>query len=774
MSRKRKVEVRPAAGALRTSAAPSPTATPSRRSVLLFTALALAALLAYQPAWNGAPVWDDDAHLTPPSMQSLDGLRRVWFEPGATQQYYPLVHSAFWLLNEVWGHHTLGYHIVNIVLHALCAFLIAVLLQRLAVAGALLAAVIFALHPVHVESVAWISELKNTLSGVLYLAAALAYLRFDSSRRTGVNERGPGRPGPEAPATRGSGSAYAAALLLFVGALLSKTVTATLPAALLVVFWWRGSLSWRRDVVPLVPFFVLGVAAGLFTVWMEQHVIGAQGSGFEFSFVERCLIAGRAFWFYLGKLLVPVNLMFVYPRWAISQSDASLYFYLLAAIALLAASWWLRHRSRAPLAALLLFTGTLAPALGFFNVFPFRYSFVADHFVYLASVPAIAFAASSLVAGLQHFGRERVEAAAIMAVGIPLGMLTWTQSRQYASADTLLRVTLEKNPSCWMCQNNLAVPLLEGPGERLDEAVRLIESSLRTNPDHAEALNNLGVAYRKMGRVAAAMEAHRKAVQLSPRSAAAHNNLGADAHALGRFEEALHHYRRALELNPSAADAYRNMGATLLQLGRVDEAARHIQRSLELAPQSAEAHHSLGTAMLRAGRTEDAIRHFTEALRIDPGHAGARNNLGMALELSGRLDDAAAAYQEAARIEPGAITFDNLGYVLLRLGRREEAREYFERALRIQPTYAPARINLGNLFYAVRRFPEAIEHYREAVKHSSGNTAAEAHNGLGVVLATTGSLDEAIVHFREALRLRPGYTEAQANLDRALADRRRR
>ena len=199
----------------------------------MFLAL-LVTLVAYYPAWHGGLLWDDDAHITRVDLRSFEGLWRIWFDVGATQQYYPVTHSAFWVLYRLFGDATLGYHLVNISLHATSAFLFAVILRRLAVPGAVLAAFIFALHPVHVESVAWITELKNTLSGVFYLGAALAYLRFDADRRR---------------------QSYALALVLFALALLSKTVTATLPAALLVVFWWqRGALRWRQDVLPLAPF----------------------------------------------------------------------------------------------------------------------------------------------------------------------------------------------------------------------------------------------------------------------------------------------------------------------------------------------------------------------------------------------------------------------------------------------------------------------------------------------------------------------------------------
>ena len=207
---------------------------------LLFAALVLVVLAAYHPAWHGGMLWDDDAHITSRDLRSPEGLWRIWFDLGATQQYYPLVHSAFWVQHRLWGDDTLGYHLVNIVLHGMAAFLFALVLQRLSVPGAILAAFLFALHPVHVESVAWITELKNTFSGVFYLGAALAYLDFDRTRRR---------------------RSYAAGLVLFLLALLSKTVAATLPAALLVVVWWqRGRVDWRRDGRPLIPFVAAGVA----------------------------------------------------------------------------------------------------------------------------------------------------------------------------------------------------------------------------------------------------------------------------------------------------------------------------------------------------------------------------------------------------------------------------------------------------------------------------------------------------------------------------------
>src|SRR4051812_32714143 len=380
-----------------------------RRYALFVCALWVAILVVYQPVWNGGFLWDDAAHVTRPDLRSLQGLWSIWFTPGATQQYYPLTHSFFWLQHRLWGDAPLGYHVVNLVLHASAASMIGLLLWRLSIPGTYLVAAIFALHPIQVESVAWISEIKNTLSAVLYLASALAWLRFRDKRDAG---------------------SYALSLSLFVLALCSKTVTATLPAALLVIEWWRRRrLSWPRDVLPLVPFFVVGAAAGLATIWVERTLVGAEGVAFDFTPIERALIAGRALWFYAGKLFWPTNLVFIYPRWSVSEHMGWQYLYPAAAIAAIALAWMVRSRSRGPLAGVLFFAGTLFPALGFFNVYPFLFSFVADHFQYLASLGLIALAGGG-TAWLLHrrrwWDRPATNALCIVVLAT-LGVLTWRQ-----------------------------------------------------------------------------------------------------------------------------------------------------------------------------------------------------------------------------------------------------------------------------------------------------------------------------------------------------------
>ncbi len=722
-SRKSKRQPATRSGAQSRSAAPP--AVPGREdatSLFVLAGLLAATLLAYLPVWHGGMLWDDDAHLTRASLRSLGGLWRIWFDLGATQQYYPIAHSAFWVMYHLWDDATLGYHLVNIGLHACSAWLVYLILRRLEIPGALLAAAIFALHPVEVESVAWMTELKNTLSGVCYLGAALAYLRFDSSRDR---------------------RAYVTALALFVLALLSKTVTATLPAALLVVFWWqRGTLRVREDVTPLVPFFGVGAALGLLTAWVERTQIGAQGAAFQFTLVERCLIAGRAFWFYLSKLVWPANLMFIYPRWHVTQQEAWQFLYPLAAIALALVLWAVRKKSRAPLAAMLFFAGTLFPALGFFNVYPFLYSFAADHFQYLAGLgPIVLFAAAiSTVAARWPARSMTIVAAAGFIVCAPAAVLTWRQTHEYADAETLYRATLARNPSCWMAYINLG---------------KLRQDEARAHGDDPALLEE-------------ARSMFVDAIKIEPGISQAHNNLGTLLMTMGRDEEALAEFREALKLKPSDPEVHQNLSLALQRLGRTEEAAAEAEASLKLSPDQAAAHLTLADALQSQGRLDEAIREYAAALQIAPDDAEARNNYGSALAKAGRLDEAAAQFQEGIRLNPLAYhALNNLGSVELQRNRPEDAAGHFRAAIAIQPNFAPAYRNLGTALDAMDRHDEAIEAFRNAIKYQPDS--AQAHNDLGIALAETGKFQEAVVEFREAVRLEPDNADARANLARALS-----
>jgi protein O-mannosyl-transferase len=512
---------------------------------LAVLALAAAVFLAYQPAWQGGFIWDDDAHVRP-ELQSWHGLYRIWFDLKATQQYYPLLHSAFWLEYRLWGDATLGYHLVNILLHVAAALLVAVILRRLKIPGAYLAAAIFALHPVHVESVAWITELKNTLSAVFYLSAALVYLRFDQSR-----EKFP----------------YFLALALFVLGLLSKTVTATLPAALLVVFWWqRGRLSWRRDVLPLLPFFALGAVAGVFTALVERKLGGAEGASFDFTIIERCLIAGRAIWFYLGKLFWPANLIFIYPRWQVSQAVWWQYLFPLAALLLVAGLWAIRRHCRGPLAALLFFAGTLFPVLGFCNVYPFIYSFVADHFQYLASLGIIVLVSAGVAMLLARWRLWGQWPAYCLcgALLLVLATRTWAQCCMYLDIDQLYLATIERNPNCWMAYLNLGQVL--GNHGQLDEAMGCYANAIRIKPDCKMAHLDLGEALARCHRLNDAMDEYNTALAIDPDYAEAHYNIGNVFMMREQLSEAVAEYNKAIAIRPDYAEAKRNLGFALSRL----------------------------------------------------------------------------------------------------------------------------------------------------------------------------------------------------------------
>ena len=744
---------------------------------LFVTALVVSVLLVYQPAWQGGFIWDDDAHVTKPELRSWHGLYRIWFHLGATQQYYPLLHSAFWVEHRLWGDATLGYHLVNILLHAAAAVLVALVLRRLKVPGAYLAAAIFALHPVHVESVAWITEQKNTLSAVFYLGAMLVYLRFDQGRKS---------------------SWYYWALVLFLLGLLSKTTAATLPAALLVIFWWqRGRLSWRRDVLPLVPFFVLGAMAGLFTAWVERKLIGAEGAAFALTIVERCLLAGRAIWFYLGKLLWPTELIFIYPRWQVSQTVWWQYLFPAAALLLLAGCWALRRRWRGPLAGLLFFVGTLFPVLGFCNVFPFLYSFVADHFQYLASLGVITLVSAGAVLLLQRWALWRHPAgyvACFVLLGA-LGTFTWRQSRMYSDIESLYLTTIDRNPDCWMAHNNLGAALA-GQG-RFAEAIAHYQKTTQIKPDFAEAHGNLGLALASQGRFDEAMAQHRKALEIKPDSADFHNNLGNALAHRGRFDEAIAEYRRALEINPRNAEAYNkaglvlahrgrfdeaiaqyrraleikpdfvealdNFGNALGSLGRIEEAMAHYRKALEIDPDNAEAHTNLGYILTRLGRLDEAMTHYRKALEIKPDTAELQNNVALALAGQGRLDEAVAHYRKALKLNPDYLTaYNGLGLVLAARGRLSEAITQYRKALAIQPDCIEAHANLGNALLGLGQADEALEQFRKIAELSPRD--AVPRNNLGVALAAQGRFDEALAAFQKALQIQPDFAEARKNL----------
>jgi tetratricopeptide (TPR) repeat protein len=707
-----------------------------------------AVLLAYLPAVRGGFLWDDNAHVTSPQLQPLHGLWRIWFEPGATQQYYPLLHSAFWLEHRLWGDSVTGYHLANIALHASAAWLVFLILGRLSFPAPALAAFIFALHPVCVESVAWISEQKNTLSAVFYLGSALLYLGFDGSRRRGL---------------------FAWAFALYGLALLTKSVTATLPAALLVVLWWRrGSLAWGRDVRPLVPWFAVGALSGLFTAWMEARFIGAEGADFSFGAAQRLLLAGRAAVFYARKLLWPADLMFVYPRWDPGREEAAGAACLLLCAAALAVLLVAARRARGPLAGFLFFAGTLFPALGFVNVYPFRFSFVADHFQYLASLGLIVPAAWLLHRAL---GRSAWGVALLAAIPALLGVLSFRQASDYRDSETLYRSSLARNPSAWLLHYNLAVTLGLGPAH-LGEAIAEYEATLRLKPDHWEAHNNLASALRRLpGRTGEAIAHYEAALSYHPDYAEAHNNLGTALEEVpGRLAEAKGHLRTAIRLRPDYDAAHANLGILLMhEPGSLGEAVRELEEAVRLAPGTADYRYDLGNALsLDRGRLPEAVDAYREAIRLRPDYAEAHSNLGVALShMPGRLAEAISEDEAALRLDPSSGDIRaNLANALARVpGRDAEAAAEYRAALAIDPSDAQSHYGLGLVLSRTQGGrAQAESEFESAVRLDPAS--AEAQFALGIMLAMEGRRGEARTHLERALELRPGFGLARDALAR--------
>ena len=710
--------------------------------------LLVGTLLVYRPAWQGAPVYDDTDHLTPPELQSVHGLAQIWTQLGVVSQYYPVTHSVFWLEHRLWGDAMLGYHLVNVVLHVCTALLLLKLLRRLAVPGAMFAAALFALHPMMVESVAWISELKNTLSGAFCLATACAYLEFDAHRRP---------------------RAYAFALALFVAGLLSKGVIATLPAALLVIFWWRrGRLSGRGAVLPLLPFFIVGIAGGLFTAWVERKFIGADGAAFNFSLIERALIAGRVACFYLSHLFWPANLTFIYPRWSISAASLASYFYPAAIIALLVIAWAWRARSRAPLAALLLFVGSLVPVLGFLNVYPFRYSFVADHYCYLASASVIALVGAALAQARAKsppwLRRPATIAPAVLL--LTSSALSWRQTHIYRDDETLWRATIARNPGAFLAYSNLSVDLL-ARGE-LDEAIATARKAITLEPNYAEPYNSLANALHRQGKSEEALANYRKALAIRPDLAQVHCNVGYVLQEKGQLDDAIVSFERAVSLRPEFVRAHVSLANALLRKQRIDEAIVHLQAALAIIPDDADAQSNLGNALLQKGDLDAAIVHLRRAIAAQPANPMTHDDLGNALLQKGELDDAIVEYRQALAINPRFdLAHYNLGFALLKKNQPDAAASALEQAIALSPKVAPAEYQLGNAGFQAGRPDDAIRHYERAIALQPD--FIDARLNLIGVLFQARRIPDVVTQSRAALGVQPDNVRVMSSLAWLLA-----
>jgi tetratricopeptide (TPR) repeat protein len=629
------------------------------RTIIAGAALVAMVLASYAYALRCDFIWDDDDYVTNNhALESLDGLRRIWFELGAVPQYYPLVHTTFWIERHLWGLDPVGFHAVNIALHAAGALLVWRLLVRLEVPGAWLAAALFAVHPVEVESVAWITERKNVLSLPLALLSLLAYLRFAPLDTLAVTTDAHADASAK---LAGRWRWYAVSLALFVAAALSKTVVVTLPAVLLVIIWWKRGRFARSDLVALVPFFVVGLGLGLVTVWMERNFVGAAGEEWSLTPLERVLLAGRVLWFYAAKLVWPYPLAFFYPRFSVDAHVWWQYLFPLAAIAVIIALWRARDAiGRGPLAAVLIFAGVLAPALGFFDVYPFRFSFVADHFQYHAGIALLALAAAGLAPLLERAEQARHGARALFTTVllVVLGVLTFCQTFVYYDLETLYADTIAKNPTSWTAYANLSMHYITVGRKR--EAYALAERALELAPEDALTNGNLAallLADCMQGdngddKLRRATNYFQKSVAMQPANISSRKELGYALMKSGRYAEAEQQLLPALEALPDDARALYALGMVRFIQERWQEAADLFERSLRADPADLDTHHALADAWQKLGRDAEAAIQRDRAARLAQTRAAALIDAGKRYLANGHIEQATAAFARALHLEP--------------------------------------------------------------------------------------------------------------------------
>src|SRR5438552_2205292 len=591
---------------------------PRGRVLIFAVVLTAVTILAYLPAWHGGFLWDDDDYIIKNELLTApDGWQRIWFSLDSPSQYFPFTYSTFRIEHALWGLNTTGYHWVNLLLHVGSALLVWAVLARLRVPGAWLAAAIFALHPVQVESVAWISERKNVLMGFFFLLTLLAWIVF-------VDER-----------TRRPWLFYCLALVCYMLALSAKATACTLPAALFLILWLQKKPITMRRVIQILPFVVLGIGMGLLAVWWERYHQGTNRGLFTFlSPIERILLASRAIWFYLSKIFWPSNLTFNYPRWNISPANLIDYIWLVAGTAACVMIYFLRrYVGRGVEGAAAFFVATLSPVLGFVMLFTFRYTFVADHYQYLACIGPIALASAGIVNLSDKFAQYRgVIVSVALLVVASLGTLTWRQAATYTDIETLWRTTLARNPECWMAQTNLGLVLLQ-KGD-IDDGIAHYRSALQMQPDSWDAEYNLGTALLGKGQVDEAILHCEKAVAMRPTDPDAQVSLGDALFQKGRIDEAITHYQKAITVHPDHFLARYSLGHALLEKGELDSAIQVCRSALLLRPSDADCHTTLAIALEEKGNPAEAIQHYQKALELAPRSISALTNLAWLLATS--------------------------------------------------------------------------------------------------------------------------------------------
>ena len=712
-------------------------------------ALALLVVASYLPVLGAGFVWDDAILIETRVLRAWSGLWNIWFSPRDIPReahYWPVVYTSFWLEHKLWGLAPLGYHAVNLLLHIVNVLLIWRLLQRLAAPGAWVVAAVFAVHPLHVESVAWVIERKDMLSGLFYLTAALTWIGFVEAPRRGR---------------------YLLALGLFTAGLLSKSIVVTLPAALLIWHWWRAGRVTRSDLTRLAPFFAVALVVTAFDL---SFYASREPLALGYSLADRVLIAARALWFYAGKLLWPTDLAVIYPLWDIDAADPLAWMYVLAAVALAAVLWLSRFRlGRGPLAGALFFAVTLSPVLGFVDYGYMQFSLVADRFQYLAGLGVLAVLLGAVVGGSGRLPavQRAVAAGVLVAVLALLGTLTWRQAGIYRDGATFFSHVIALNPDARYAHLNLMAALADAG--RYEEALAAGRIGVERRPDDADGHSNLGRVLVLLERFDEAETALRTALELASRHLNALQNLGEMLRKQGRHEEAIEAYRRALDVDGELVPGHAGLGMALFETGRYEDALAALEEALVLepdAPFAGELSLFAGRAARELGRHAAAAAHLRRAATLDPDATEPLIDLSRVLLVQDRGDEAEELLRRARELQPDdPATAHEAAEALRNAGRHGEAMAAYREAMRIDPDFAPAHVGVGAALFDRQRYADALESLDRAVTLEMDDaTAATAHYLAGRALQGLERPTEAAVRFEAAIDHDPEHSEALDHL----------
>ncbi len=655
--------------------------------VLQALLIVAAGVWVFYPAIHGQWLWDDDVLITNNLLiHDPAGLWKTWFAPTMSLiDYFPITVSVEWLAWRAWGLNTFGYHLTSIVLHLTSALLVWRLLSKLGIRLAWLGGLLFAIHPVMVESVAWIAELKNTLSLPPFLIAMCAWIDYEE---------------------HGKWTHYWLALGLFLVAMLCKTTMVMFPFVILLYAWWKRGRIRVRDLTGSAPFFVVSLVLGLTTMWFLHHAMAPQAVQLG-GFLSRVACAGLSLAFYFSKSVLPIGLLPTYPQWAVGRPSLVQFLPWPILGGVLYLCWanrasWGRHA----LLGLGFFLINLAPFVGFTAAAYMDFTWVMDHTLYIPLIGLIGLA----TAGLGWLD-DRVPASTrpygigmVTVVLVLLAVSSRAYAGLYVNPETLWTYTVERNSDAWLAYDNLGYTLTKAG--KFTEAIGEFEQALRINPNYASTHDDLGTALFRVGRLREAQREVEQALRIDPDSATAHNNLATILVHLGRIPEAIQQFQAAVRINPNDAEAHNGMGTALVQNGQYADAVEEFEAALQINPDFSEVHDNLGAMLAHFGQIPEAIEQFQAAVRINPNDAEAHYDMGFALTQTGRDEDALEEFEAAVRINPDfAEAHNNLGVILARRGRIPEAIQQFQAAVQINPNYTEARRNLTRVLNREKTSP---------------------------------------------------------------------